>query len=130
MSAASQENRAYLKRAWRHLLSKGLWRHKKRAAIIFFVGILATFVQIFAVILLIGAAKAYDSNGVLSFSDYSIDLSKNAPFNQLIYACVTGTMIVLSILASLGHKLIVTRIGRRFYPVSYTHLTLPTNREV
>ena len=115
MSIASRENRAYLKRAWRHLLGSGLWAHKKRAGIIFLTGFLTTIVQIFAVLLLIGAAKAYDADGILSYGSMSVDISKSAGTNQLIYACLAGTMLVISILAGIGHKLIVTRIGRQFY---------------
>jgi len=115
MSSASKENRAYLKRAWRHLLGTGLWRHKKRAAIIFATGLLTTLIQIFAVLLLIGAARAYDAEGILSYGTFSFDLSETGGNNRLIYACLAGAMLVISILAGVGHKLIVTRIGRRFY---------------
>lgn len=115
MSSVSKENRAYLKRAWRHLLGTGLWRHKKRAAIIFLTGFLTTLVQIFAVLLLVGAARAYDADGILSFGNFSFDLSQTGGNNRLIYACLAGAMLVISILAGVGHKLIVTRIGRRFY---------------
>lgn len=115
MSTASQENRAYLKRAWRHLLGTGLWRNKKRAAIIFATGFLTTAVQIFAVLLLVGAARAYDAEGLLSYGKINIDLSETGGNNRLIYACVAGAMLVISILLGVGHKLIVTRIGRKFY---------------
>ena len=115
MSSASQENRAYLKRAWRHLIGTGLWRNKKRAAIIFATGFFTTLVQIFAVLLLVGAARAYDADGILSYGKITIDLSDGPESRRLIYACITGAMLVISILASIGHKLIVTRIGRRFY---------------
>lgn len=115
MSTVSQESRAYLKRAWRHLLGRGLWRHKKRAFIIFATGLLTTLIQIAAVLFLVGAARAYDASGILSVGSYTIDLSQSAGSNQAIYACLTGTLLVVSILAGVGHKLIVTRIGRRFY---------------
>lgn len=115
MSSASKENRAYLKRAWRHLLGTGLWRHKKRAGIIFLTGFLTTLVQIIAVLLLVGAARAYDAAGLLSYGPYTIDLSAAGGPNQLIYASLAGALLVISILAGVGHKLVVTRIGRRFY---------------
>ncbi|WP_026942227.1 ABC transporter ATP-binding protein [Hellea balneolensis] len=115
MSTTSKENRAYLKRAWRHILGAGLWRHKARAAFIFLTGFLTTAIQIFAVLLLVGAARAYDAEGLLSYGPVNIDLSKSAGNNQLIYAILAGIMLVLSILAGIGHKLIVTRIGRQFY---------------
>jgi len=115
MSTAAKENRAYLKRAWRHLLGTGLWQHKKHAAIIFLTGFLTTLIQIGAVLLLIGAARAYDADGILSYGTLNIDLSETGGNNRLIYACLTGAMLVISILAGIGHKLIVTRIGREFY---------------
>lgn len=115
MSTASQENRAYLKRAWRHLIGTGLWRNKKRAAIIFMTGFLTTLIQIFAVLLLVGAARAYDADGLLSYGKINLDLSDSPRSFRLLYACTAGAMIVISILAGIGHKLIVTRIGRRFY---------------
>ncbi|MDB2439145.1 hypothetical protein N9W89_10545 [Hellea sp.] len=115
MSTVSQENRAYLKRAWRHILGSGLWRHKKRAAIIFLTGFLTTAVQILAVLLLVGAARAYDANGILTYGPLKIDISKSGGSNQLIYASLTGGILIISILAGVGHKLIVTRIGRSFY---------------
>ena len=115
MSSVSQENRAYLKRAWRHLIGTGLWRNKKSAAIIFITGFLTTLVQIFAVLLLIGAAKAYDADGLLNYGSINIDLTDSPGSFRPLYACLTGAMLVISILAGVGHKLIVTRIGRRFY---------------
>ena len=115
MSIAIKENRAYLKRAWRHLLGTGLWRHKKRAAIIFLTGFLTTLIQIGAVLLLIGAARAYDAGGILSYGAFNIDLSETGGYNRLIYAYLAGAMLIISILAGVGHKLIVTRIGRKFY---------------
>ena len=115
MSIAAKENRAYLKRAWLHLLATGLWRHKKRAVIIFLTGFLTTLIQIGAVLLLIGAARAYDAGGILSYGALNIDLSETGGHNRLVYACLTGAMLVISILTGVGHKLIVTRIGRRFY---------------
>lgn len=115
MSTTSKENRAYLKRAWRHILGTGLWRHKGRASVIFLTGFLTTAIQIFAVLLLVGAARAYDAEGLLSYGPLNIDLSKSAGNNQLIYASLAGAMLIFSILAGIGHKLIVTRIGRKFY---------------
>ena len=115
MSIAAKENRAYLKRAWRHLLGTGLWRHKKRATIIFLTGFLTTLIQIGAVLLLIGAARAYDADGILSYGALNIDLSETGGHNRLIYAGLAGAMLVISILAGIGYKLIVTRIGRKFY---------------
>jgi len=115
MSTTSRENRAYLKRAWRHILGNGLWRHKKRAAIVFLTGFFTTAIQIIAVLLLVGAARAYDANGLLAYGPLNIDLSKSAGNNQLIYASLTGFMLVLSILVGIGHKLIVTHIGRQFF---------------
>ena len=115
MSTTSRENRAYLKRAWRHILGSGLWRHKKRAAIVFLTGFFTTAIQIIAVLLLIGAARAYDANGLLAYGPLNIDLSKSAGNNQLIYASLTGFMLILSILVGIGHKLIVTHIGRQFF---------------
>ena len=115
MSIAIKENRAYLKRAWRHLLGTALWRHKKRAAIIFLTGFLTTLIQIGAVLLLIGGARAYDAGGILSYGAFNIDLSETGGYNRLIYAYLAGAMLIISILAGVGHKLIVTRIGRKFY---------------
>jgi len=115
MSSVSRENRAYLKRAWRHLLGTALWRHKGRAAIVFFTGFLTTLIQIFGVLMLIGAARAYDSGGILTQWPISFDLSETGGANRYIYAALTGAILVISILAGVGHKLIVTRIGRRFY---------------
>lgn len=115
MSTASQENRAYLKRAWRHLIGTGLWRNKKRASIIFATGFLTTLVQIVAVLLLVGAARAYDADGLLSYGKINIDLSDSPESYRLHYAGLAGAMLVISIVAGVGHKLIVTRIGRRFY---------------
>jgi len=115
VSLAAKENRVYLKRAWRHLLGTGLWRHKKRASIIFLTGFLTTLVQIGAVLLLVGAARAYDADGILSYGSLTLDLSETGGKNQTIYACLAGAMLVISILAGVGHKLIVTRIGRKFY---------------
>lgn len=115
MSTTSKENRAYLKRAWRHILGTGLWRHKGRASVIFLTGFLTTAIQIFAVLLLVGAARAYDAEGLLAYGPLNIDLSKSAGNNQLIYASLAGAMLIFSILAGIGHKLIVTRIGRKFY---------------
>lgn len=115
MSIVAKENRAYLKRAWRHLLGTGLLKNKKLAAIILLTGLLTTLVQIGAVLLLIGAARAYDAQGILSFGTHTINLSETGGYNRIIYASVTGAILVTSILASVGHKLLVTRIGRKFY---------------
>lgn len=115
MSTDAKENRAYLMRAWRHLLGTGLWQNKKHAIIIFMTGFLTTLIQIAAVLVLIGAARAYDSEGILSYGTLEIDLSASGGINRLIYACLAGAILVISILAGVGHKLIVTRIGRKFY---------------
>ena len=115
MSIAARENRAHLKRAWRHLLGTGLRKHKKSASIIFLTGFITTLVQIGAVLLLVGAARAYDAEGVLSYGPINIDLSESGGSNRLIYAALTGAILVISILAGVGHKMIVTRIGRQFY---------------
>jgi len=115
MSNANKENSVYLKRAWRHIIGTGLWHNKGSAAIIFFTGLLTTLVQISAVLLLIGAARAYDASGVLSYGKLNIDLSSSPGSSRLLYACLTGAMLIISILAGIGHKLIVTRIGRGFY---------------
>lgn len=115
MSISSKENRAYLKRAWRHIIGTGLWRNKARAFVILLTGFLTTIVQIFAVLLLVGAARAYDAEGILSYGPLNIDLTKSAGNNQLIYTILAGTLLILSILAGIGHKLIVTCIGRKFY---------------
>jgi ABC-type multidrug transport system fused ATPase/permease subunit len=128
MQSVTQENRKYLKRAWRHLLGTGLWRNKKRASIIFLTGFLTTLVQIGAVLLLVGAARAYDAGGMLSYGPVNIDLSEAGGSNRIIYASLAGTMLVISILAGIGHKLIVTRIGRNFYQdlLNETRLRLVT----
>ena len=115
MSITSKENRAYLKRAWLHLIGTGLGRNKKSAGIIFATGFLTTIIQVVTVLLLVGAARAYDADGILSYGKFSIDLSSSPESSRLLYACITGTMLVTSILVGVGHKLIVTRIGRRFY---------------
>ena len=115
MQTVTQENRAYLKRAWGHLLSTSLWRHKKRAAIVFITGFLTTLIQIGTFLLLIGAARAYDSEGILTYGPVRFDLSETGGANRLIYAGLVGAMLIISIIAGVAHKLIVTRIGRRFY---------------
>lgn len=115
MQTVTQENRAYLKRAWRHLLGTSLWRHKKRAATVFITGFLTTLIQIGTVLLLIGAARAYDAEGILTYGPVSFDLSEAGGANRFIYAGIVGAMLVISIIAGVCHKLIVTRIGRRFY---------------
>ena len=63
-----QTQKTYLKRAWVHLFREGLLAHKGRAAQIFFLGLITTLIQMSAVILLVGAARAYDNGGVLNLS--------------------------------------------------------------
>jgi len=74
-----------------------------------------TLIQIGTVLLLIGAARAYDSEGILTYGPVRFDLSETGGANRLIYAGLVGAMLIISIIAGVAHKLIVTRIGRRFY---------------
>ena len=97
------------------MLGTALWQHKGRAAVVFFTGFITTLIQIFGVLMLIGAARAYDSGGILTYGPISFDLSETGGANRYIYGALTGAILVISILAGVGHKLIVTRIGRTFY---------------
>ncbi|MDA8708020.1 hypothetical protein N9M10_01465 [Hellea sp.] len=76
----------------------------------------------FAVLLLIGAARAYDNGGILDYGSFSLDLNKNIGNNRLIYTVTTATFIVLSIIVSVGNKLILTNIGRRFFEESLSKM--------
>ena len=72
-------HKAYLKRAWAHLLRQGLLGHKGRAAKVFLLGLITTLIQMFAVILLIGAARAYDNGGILNNHEKGFDYVKILP---------------------------------------------------
>lgn len=113
---------ANLKRAWKHLLKKGLFSNKKRAAIVLCLGVLTTLIQMSAVILLVGAARAYDNGGVLEYAQLSLDLREGNGLARLIYICVTAALLILSIIAAVGNKLIITNIGRKFFEESLSEM--------
>lgn len=111
-----------LKRAWKHLLKKGLFSNKARGAIVLFLGIATTLIQMSAVILLIGAARAYDNGGVLEYGQTSLDLREGNGPTRLTYMCITAALLILSIFAAVGNKLVITNIGRKFFEESLTDM--------
>ena len=113
-----QTNTAYLKRAWKHLLRDGLAAHKGRAVQVFCLGLVTTLIQLLAVLLLVGAARAYDNDGILSYANISLDLNKGSGSQRVIYISFTAAFLVLSIIAGVVNKLIITNIGRRFFEES------------
>jgi len=115
-------NKSYLKRAWRHLLRDGLAANKGRATLVFFLGLVTTLIQMLAVLLLLGAARAYDNSGVLDYGPISLDLNKDSGNNRLFYTIATGFLIILSIIVSVCNKLILTNIGRKFFEESLTKM--------
>jgi len=117
-----QTNKVYLKRAWKHLLREGLLAHKGRAAQIFFLGLITTLIQMFAVLLLVGAARAYDNGGILSYASLSFDLNKGSGSTRMIYISLTVGFLVFSIIAGVVNKIVITNIGRRFFENSLSDM--------
>jgi len=115
-------NKAYLKRAWKHLLRDGLAAHKGRAAQVFCLGLITTLIQMLAVLLLIGAARAYDNGGILDYANISLDLNKGSGTSRVIYISLTASFLVLSIIAGVVNKLIITNIGRHFFEELLTEM--------
>lgn len=115
-------HKAYLKRAWAHLLRQGLLGHKGRAAKVFLLGLITTLIQMFAVILLIGAARAYDNGGILNYAQISLDLSKGSGTTRSIYIGLTAGFIILSIIAGVINKVVITNIGRQFFEESLSKM--------
>jgi|GEM_PF-6424463 len=111
---SAPSDKARLRRAWKHLFRHGLLRNKKRALAIFLLGLITSAVQISAVLLIIGAARAYDADGILSAGPVHIDFStENSP--KLLYALAAGGLVILAILMTLWQRIIVTNIGRKFF---------------
>lgn len=115
-------HKAYLKRAWGHLLRQGLLAHKGRAAKVFFLGLITTLIQMFAVILLIGAARAYDNGGILNYAQISLDLSKGSGTTRSFYVSLTAGFIILSIIVGVINKVVITNIGRQFFEESLSKM--------
>ena len=107
---------AYLKRAWRHIISTAIIGNKKRALTIVFIGIITTIIQMLGMLTLVMAARAYENNGLLSIGPIELDLSASSENSTLIMAAGGALLILLaSVFAGLYQQIIITRIGRKFF---------------
>lgn len=104
-----------LRRAWRHVISHALFSHPGRALKILGLGLLTMLAQFAAVLAVVGAARAWDNQGILNVLEYQLDLTNSANSNGWLYAAAGFSVFTIAIILGIYNRVYVTRIGRTFF---------------
>lgn len=111
----TRTRRQLLGRAWRHILTHALLSRPGRGLKILSLGLIAMAAQFGAVIAVVGGARAWDSDGILSFAGRTFDLRLEAGNLGYIYAGSGVLILIFAIILGIYNRIYVTKIGRLFF---------------